>query len=140
MVLTIVLNLYVTVEMVLKQLISSFDTSLALVFKGKPSSTKSPVSTTRFSQKIKTALFILLLVKAKCRFPWLSLISVMRYHIETSPRPINQSIETSPRSINGLLPERVNESCFYARTKKSKAKEIKIVKRNSKITRIANSI
>ena len=39
MILKIVLNLYVTVEMVLKQLISSFDTSLALMFKDKPSST-----------------------------------------------------------------------------------------------------
>ena len=36
----VVLNLYVTVERVLKQLISSFDTTLALMFKGKHSSTK----------------------------------------------------------------------------------------------------
>ena len=60
MILKIVLNLYVTVEMVLKQLIISFDTSLALMFKDNP-----------------LALFILLLVKPKCRFPLLSVTSVM---------------------------------------------------------------
>ena len=46
----IVMNLYATVEIVLKKLISSFNTSLVLMFKGKPSSTKSPVWT---RQKIK---------------------------------------------------------------------------------------
>ena len=43
----IVLTPYVTVEMVLKQLIRSFSTALTLMFKGKPSLTKSPVSKTR---------------------------------------------------------------------------------------------
>ena len=43
----IVLTAYVTVEMVLKQLIRSFSTALTLMFKGKPSLTKSPVSKTR---------------------------------------------------------------------------------------------
>ena len=120
MILKIVLNLCVTVKMVLKQLISSLDTSLALMFQGKPSSTKSLVSTTRFWQKIKTALFILLLVKPKCRFSWLSVTLVMGIV---------------------LSKKRFNASCFYARARKSKTKdyEIKIINRNSKIVRIANS-
>ena len=119
-ILKIVLNLYVAKKMVLKQLISSFDTSLALMFKGKPSSTKSLVSTTRFWQKIKTALFILLLVKPKCRSPRLSVTLVMG---------------------TALSKKRFNASCFYARARKPKTKdyEIKIVNRNSKSVRIANS-
>ena len=43
----IVLTPYVTVEIVLNQLIRSFSTALTLMFKGKPSLTKSPVSKTR---------------------------------------------------------------------------------------------
>ena len=68
MILKIVLNLYVTVELVSKQLVSSFDTLPALMLKGKPFSTKSPVPKMRVWQKIKTPLLIFLLVKPKCRF------------------------------------------------------------------------
>ena len=87
MILKIVLNLYVTVEMVLKQLIISFDTSLALMFKDNT-----------------LALFILLLVKPKCRFPLLSVTSVM---------------------VIVLSKKRFNASCFYARTKMPKQKIMK---------------
>ena len=99
MILKIVLNLYLTVEKVLKQLISSFDTALAWMLKGKPSSTKSLVSTMRFWQKVKTALFILSLVKPRCRFSWLGVTSLPR--------------------------ERFNISCFYARTKKKHSKRLR---------------
>ena len=78
MILKVVLNLYVFVEMVLKQQIISFDTSLALMFKDNP-----------------LALFILLLVKPKSRFPLLSVTSVMGIV---------------------LSKKRFNASCFCART------------------------
>ena len=44
------MNLYVTVEMILKQLISCFSTTLTLMVKGKASSTKPPDHDAIFSE------------------------------------------------------------------------------------------